>query len=279
MAALLAVALSIALGGGTAWSTTPAAASPPSPAPASMPVAAFAAPVQAAATAAGVCRSGTETPPRSASKAAQLITVEAPSPDSTWAALELWQRHGACFSPAGGPWPARIGRNGLSAHHVEDDGTTPTGTFGIGPVMYGIGPDPGVAYSWHHLVCGDWWDEDSASPEYNEFVHVPCGEQPPFGGDSEALWTEAPFYDALALIEYNTDPAIPGRGSAIFLHDDTSAPTTGCVALAPAALTTTLRWLRPAEHPLIVIGVAPRSAAELTQLRQASYAPAKTTPG
>ncbi|MDQ1415314.1 MAG: hypothetical protein QOF81_927, partial [Acidimicrobiaceae bacterium] len=30
------------------------------------------------------------------------------------------------------------------------------------PTIYGnstVNPNP--AYSYHHLVCGDWWDEDS----------------------------------------------------------------------------------------------------------------------
>ena len=81
-----------------------------------------------------------------------------------------------------GPWRARVGRNGLSAHHREGDGTTPTGTFGIGPVVYGIDPDPGVACRYHRLVCGDWWDEDARSPTYNTFRHVACGATPPFGG-------------------------------------------------------------------------------------------------
>jgi L,D-peptidoglycan transpeptidase YkuD (ErfK/YbiS/YcfS/YnhG family) len=136
---------------------------------------------------------------------------------------------------------------------MEGDGTTPTGSYGIGPVMYGIGPDPGVAYHWRHLVCGDWWDEDPASSLYNRFVHLPCGETPPFGGDSEALWTEAPAYDAFAVIEYNVEPTLPGRGSAIFLHEGFGAATTGCVALAAPQLVETLRWLRPADSPRITI--------------------------
>jgi L,D-peptidoglycan transpeptidase YkuD (ErfK/YbiS/YcfS/YnhG family) len=165
----------------------------------------------------------------------ELITVEAPSLASTWAVLELFERRGGCFSPVAGPIPARPGRAGLSAHHVEGDGTTPLGSYAIGPVMYGIEANPGVHYAWHHLVCGDWWDEDPASPRYDRFVHLSCGVAPPFGGDSEALWTEAPAYDAFAVIEFNADPAIPGRGSAIFLHEGTASPTDGCVSIAAAA--------------------------------------------
>jgi L,D-peptidoglycan transpeptidase YkuD (ErfK/YbiS/YcfS/YnhG family) len=188
--------------------------------------------------------------------ASELITVEAAAYATTYATLERWRRSGSCFVAAGGPWPARVGRNGLSDHHREGDGTTPTGAYGIGPVMYGIDPNPGVHYPYHLLVCGDWWDEDPTTPQYNLFVHVPCGKAPPFGGGSEALWTEAPAYDHFAVVEYNSAPIVPGRGSAIFLHVDGGSPTDGCISLAASELGTTLVWLRPADHPTIVIGTA-----------------------
>jgi L,D-peptidoglycan transpeptidase YkuD (ErfK/YbiS/YcfS/YnhG family) len=191
---------------------------------------------------------------RGTTRASQLVVVEAPSTSSTAATVTLWHRQGRCFTQVGGPWPARLGRHGLSSHHLEGDGTTPLGSFGIGPEMYGVAPDPGLAYPYHRLVCGDWWDEDPTTPSYNHFVHVPCGSQPPFGGGSEALWTETTAYRYFALIEYNTAPIVPGRGSAIFLHVSTGGPTAGCVSLAEPALVHTLRWLRPAEHPLVVIG-------------------------
>jgi len=191
--------------------------------------------------------------------ARELITVEAATDATTDATLELWRRSGSCFVGVAGPWPARVGRSGLSDRHREGDGTTPTGAYGIGPVMYGIAPNPGVHYPYHLLVCGDWWDEDPSTPQYNRFVHVPCGRAPPFGGGSEALWTEAPAYEHFAVIEYNSAPAVPGRGSAIFLHVDGGGPTDGCISVPAPELDLTLRWLRPADHPTIVVG----SAAEI----------------
>jgi L,D-peptidoglycan transpeptidase YkuD (ErfK/YbiS/YcfS/YnhG family) len=90
---------------------------------------------------------------------------------------------------------------------------------------------------------------------YNRFVHVPCGTPPPFGGDSEALWLVVPQYDYFAVIDYNSSPIVAGRGSAIFIHETTGVPTAGCVALRASALLTLLRWLRPLQHPMIVIRV------------------------
>lgn len=185
--------------------------------------------------------------------AGQLITVEAPSAATTVATVELWQRSGSCWEAVAGPWTGFVGYNGFSDHKREGDGTTPTGIYRLGPVMYGNAANPGVRYAYHLLVCGDWWDENPASAEYNTFQHVPCGQNP-FGGDSEALWTETAPYPSFAVVEYNTDPVISGAGSAIFLHASTGGPTAGCVSVPLGDLDLTLRWLNPADSPAIVMG-------------------------
>jgi L,D-peptidoglycan transpeptidase YkuD (ErfK/YbiS/YcfS/YnhG family) len=180
--------------------------------------------------------------------------VSASSYSTTYATLTAWQRQGSCWVGVFGPWTARLGADGFSDHHVEGDNTTPTGAYGIESVMYGNAPNPGVRYAYHQLVCGDWWDEDPTSPNYNTFQHVPCGQQPPFGGGSEALWTETTAYPSFAVVEYNTDPVVPGAGSAIFIHADVGGPTAGCVSLPLGELDELLRWLNPAAGPLIVMG-------------------------
>jgi L,D-peptidoglycan transpeptidase YkuD (ErfK/YbiS/YcfS/YnhG family) len=54
------------------------------------------------------------------------------------------------------------------------------------------------------------------------------------------------------VIEYNTRPAVPGRGSAIFLHCG-NQPTAGCVAVPESAMLDILSWLDPAKTPVIWI--------------------------
>ena len=184
----------------------------------------------------------------------QLVTVYA-HPGTTIASLELWRRRGVCFRRVAGPWTAHLGSSGLSSHKREGDGATPTGTYRFGTTMYGIAPDPGVRFAYHRLTCGDWWDEDSSSPAYNTFRHVACGAQPPFKGNSEALWRISPQYRYFAVIEYNAHPVVPGRGSAIFLHVSTAQGTAGCVSLPEAQLVRLLRWLRPTAKPMITIRI------------------------
>jgi L,D-peptidoglycan transpeptidase YkuD (ErfK/YbiS/YcfS/YnhG family) len=172
---------------------------------------------------------------------AQQIRVTAPSTSSTVASLSLYE----CGRRVEGPWRAHVGYAGLSAHHREGDGTTPIGTFAIGPVVYGLETDPGVAFRYHRLVCGDWWDEDPSSSAYNEFRHVGCGRQPPFGGASEALWRATVAYRLFAVFDYNVVPTMPGRGSGMFLHVDLGHATNGCVSIPLARLTSLLHRLRP----------------------------------
>jgi L,D-peptidoglycan transpeptidase YkuD (ErfK/YbiS/YcfS/YnhG family) len=187
--------------------------------------------------------------------AQQVVVVDSPTAASTTATLTAYENDGNGWYEAFGPIPAVDGRHGWlpGASRVEGDGTTPEGMYALGPTMYGVQPDPGVRFGYHQLTCGDWWDEDPASPTYNTFQHVACGTAPPFGGDSEALWANGTAYPSFAVVDFNTPP-IGAFGSAIFLHADTGAPTTGCVSLPLSDLDAVLRWLNPALHPVIVMG-------------------------
>ena len=184
----------------------------------------------------------------------QAISVEASSHRTTSATVRLWTRRNGCWREAAGPYPARVGRNGLSVNRREGDGTTPVGSFGIAPTMYGTAPDPGVRFRYHRLVCGDWWNEDPSSPTYNTFQHVACGTRPAFWNGSEGMWQSPRAYVHLAVVEFNMRPVAPGRGSGIFLHAQTGRATNGCISLGRADLVRVLRWLRPSARPRIVIG-------------------------
>jgi L,D-peptidoglycan transpeptidase YkuD (ErfK/YbiS/YcfS/YnhG family) len=193
----------------------------------------------------------------STASATQLITVVAGARRSTSGSLRLWRKSSDCWIGVDGPWTAHLGRNGVSENKREGDKTTPAGAFGVQPVMYGVGPNPGVRYRYHRVVCGDWWVEDVRSPFYNRFHHVRCGSKPPFRITSEDMSRSPISYRYLAVIDYNTHPIVPGRGSGIFLHVSASGgPTLGCVSLTKAQALTVLLWLDPAASPQIVIGTS-----------------------
>ena len=184
----------------------------------------------------------------------QLVTVEAVSTRTTYAAASLWRRAGACWARVGGPYTARVGVNGLRKNRREGDGTTPIGTFAIGPTMYGNAPNPGVRFPYTRLRCGDWWVEDPTSPAYNSFQRIGCGRQPPFKVKTPDMSKSPRAYAYLAVVEFNAHPVVPGRGSGIFLHAQTGGPTNGCISLRRGELVRVLRWLSPSRDPHVAIG-------------------------
>ncbi|HUY59931.1 MAG TPA: L,D-transpeptidase family protein [Solirubrobacteraceae bacterium] len=204
----------------------------------------------------------------------QLIVVSSPTahppPPQDLATLRAYTRSrpGSPWRLAHGPWPAETGSGHMvaAAERREGDHATPTGVFTFGATIYGNDRDPGgLHYRYHRLVCGDWWDEDPYSATYNRFVRVRCGVTPSFAPGSEPLWTETRAYPYFALIDFNVGPIRAGvraPGSGIFLHSWLDAPTEGCVALPESRLLQVLRWLRPAQHPVIEIG----TTAELAVL-------------
>lgn len=177
----------------------------------------------------------------------QVIIVHAPTATGTYANVETFEKTGGSWRRVYGSLPGRIGKLGFSDNHVEGTPNTPTGMYPLGTTVYGIDADPGVRYTYHRLVSGDYWNGNSASSGYNTFHH---GSNP--GGASEALWRIHPAYRHFAVIGYNA-PAVANRGSAIFLHEGTGGPTAGCVSLSHTDLVRVLTWLDPARSPRIVI--------------------------
>jgi L,D-peptidoglycan transpeptidase YkuD (ErfK/YbiS/YcfS/YnhG family) len=186
------------------------------------------------------------------STSTQQVVVTAASHGSTSGTLTAYQQSGGVWHAVYGPVRAELGVHGLSDNRSEGDGTTPTGTYGFGPTMYGLADAaPNPRYGYHHLACGDWWSGVRDST-YNTFQQIPCGQTM---ADSEALWQQTTAYQHFAVIPFNMNPTVIGRGSAIFLHDATASGTTaGCVAVAPNAVDAVLSWLDPAQNPVIRIG-------------------------
>lgn len=209
----------------------------------------LAAPVAAgpafASTASTASRAGaaTTTPVR------QLITVTAASHGTSYATFRAYQITGTKKVLVFGPWTARVGYHGIAlpGHKREGDGKTPSGTYGFS-FFFGVDPNPGAAFAYRRAYRYDYWDDDSRSPRYNEWVDARRFSP---GAKPEPMHN-VPAYDFAAVIAYNT-ARIPGRGSAIFLHVGTGGATAGCVSLPVKQLLRVLRWLRPADRPVITI--------------------------
>lgn len=127
--------------------------------------------------------------------------------------------------------PCTIGRSGVVAAEAkcEGDGATPSGVHHVEGGFYR--PDRlsrAVVPEWLDPIGpGDLWSDDPRDPAYNAAVTAPHG----FG--HEVLRRADPLYDLVLVLDWNRRPAVPGRGSAIFIHTwrRPAFPTAGCVAL------------------------------------------------
>jgi L,D-peptidoglycan transpeptidase YkuD (ErfK/YbiS/YcfS/YnhG family) len=180
----------------------------------------------------------------------QLITVTADRYGATYARFTAYRRSGHGWRRVFGPWTARIGRGGFAppGRKREGDGRTPSGTFSF-PFFFGALPDPGVRFTYRQAGPADFWDDDPASPHYNEWVDQRRASP---GADPEPM--DVSGYDYGAVIGYNT-ARVAGLGSAIFLHVNIGIATAGCVTLPVSRLLAVLRWLDPAASPRIRMGV------------------------
>ncbi|MFV0360309.1 L,D-transpeptidase family protein [Tropicimonas sp.] len=123
-------------------------------------------------------------------------------------------------------FPAAIGRSGLARDKREGDGATPRGTHRITGMFYRPDRLPAPAPWAVPVGPHDLWSDDPADPAYNHHVRTPHG----FG--HERLRRADPLYDIVLTTNWNWPGAVPGRGSAIFLHvwRRPRHPTEGCIA-------------------------------------------------
>jgi L,D-peptidoglycan transpeptidase YkuD (ErfK/YbiS/YcfS/YnhG family) len=167
-----------------------------------------------------------------------------------YARMLLCQKHSETWQSAlyQKPFAAVIGKNGVTipGEKREGDLKTPTGFYPIGEAF---GNKPlALKMDYRFLTTEDKFVDDTKSPQYNSWVV----------GKTDAKSYEPMLiepYELGAVLNYNMNPAIPGKGSAIFLHlwRNKHRPTAGCVATDRNHLLATLKWLDKKAQPCIYI--------------------------
>lgn len=184
----------------------------------------------------------------------QVVVVEA-ADGSVTARVSGWEREDARWHLVSGLIPAVIGRNGLApmGEKREGDGRTPSGVFAL---RRAFGYDQGVQTGLDYGVVSekDFWVDAPASSLYNQWV---TGDVPEIS--HEVLRRQDELYKYAIVIEYNTDPVVPGMGSAIFMHlwRGAGEPTAGCVAMAESDILNLLHWLDSRRNPVIMLQESP----------------------
>ena len=127
-----------------------------------------------------------------------------------------------------------IGLNGLTENKKEGDSSTPIGTFHFDKIYYRADRLGNRKFIINSSIINknDGWCDDQKSDLYNQHIQFP------FQGSAEHLYRDDHIYDIICVLNYNTSPVIPERGSAIFLHiakPDFSG-TEGCIAIERESL-------------------------------------------
>lgn len=127
-----------------------------------------------------------------------------------------------------------LGRAGITHFKREGDGATPAGTLLPRLALFRADrvhrPETGLPLQ--AIRQNDGWCDDPLDRNYNRAVTLP------YPARHERLWRDDHLYDLVIVLDWNLEPAIPNRGSAIFLHLERTdrGPTEGCIAVAPDSM-------------------------------------------
>ncbi len=128
-----------------------------------------------------------------------------------------------------GRFACAVGRGGLTTNKVEGDHKTPVGEFKFKKIYYRKDRLGEMIFQIPFATIreNDGWCDDPKNKLYNQHVQFP------FDASAERLFRDDDLYDIICVLNYNTNPIVPGKGSAIFLHICKSnfAGTEGCVAI------------------------------------------------
>ena len=122
-----------------------------------------------------------------------------------------------------------LGKAGIKKKIREGDNITPKGTFKLLNVFYRADRIKKIKTKLNKIKIKKnfGWCDDSKSNFYNKLITLP------FRGNYEKLYRTDNIYDLLIVLNYNTNPIIKNKGSAVFIHlaKKNFNKTAGCIAL------------------------------------------------
>jgi L,D-peptidoglycan transpeptidase YkuD (ErfK/YbiS/YcfS/YnhG family) len=122
-----------------------------------------------------------------------------------------------------------LGKAGVKKKLKEGDNITPKGTFKLLKVFYRQDKIKKIKTKLKTIIIKKnfGWCDDPRSTFYNKLIKLPCKES------HEKLYRADNAYDLLVVLNYNTNPIIKNKGSAIFIHVAKRSfnKTAGCITL------------------------------------------------
>ena len=141
-----------------------------------------------------------------------------------------------------------VGRLGVSRSSYEGSRMTPFGLFGVGDGFY-QDDVPETGLNLFRVTEDTYWVDDPSSAYYNQRVEGTANKD---WNSAEHMIEYPRAYHYGFVIEFNTSPVVPGKGSAIFFHVN-NKPTAGCVAVSEDMVLRYLSRLDSSSHPCILI--------------------------
>ena len=127
-----------------------------------------------------------------------------------------------------------LGKSGVKKKIKEGDNVTPKGTYKIVDIYYRKDRVKNISSKFKLIKITKkmGWCDDPSSENYNQLIKLPtkCGH--------EKLYRKDNIYDLIIIINYNMNPTVKNKGSAIFIHikNGNFKKTRGCVAIKKADL-------------------------------------------
>jgi L,D-peptidoglycan transpeptidase YkuD (ErfK/YbiS/YcfS/YnhG family) len=122
-----------------------------------------------------------------------------------------------------------IGKSGIKKKIKEGDNVTPKGIYKLIKIYYRADRIKNLKTNLKKIKIkkNTAWCDDYKSKFYNKEIKFPSKY------NYENLYRKDHIYDLIVVINYNTNPVIKKRGSAIFIHvaKKKFSPTQGCIAL------------------------------------------------
>lgn len=183
----------------------------------------------------------------------QIIVVSNQEKGQYKAIVEAFEKTSSGWVRSLPSMDAVIGECGFSLNKKEGDLKAPAGIFRIGTAFGTVDKPSNVNLRYKKTSKNDYWIDDVTSEDYNNWVEY---EGNPYSRWKSFERLKITNYKLAFVIEYNMNPVVKGRGSAIFFHvwKGSEVSTRGCSAISETNITELLNWIDPQKNPIVIQG-------------------------
>ena len=127
-----------------------------------------------------------------------------------------------------------LGKGGIKKKNMEGDKITPKGNYKIIKIFYRKDRLKKISSQFRliEIKKNMGWCDDPRSKKYNKLIKIPSKYS------HERLYRKDNIYDLVLVLNYNMNPVLKNKGSAIFIHiaNKKYKKTAGCIALKKSNL-------------------------------------------